>query len=145
MKSDEPRAGEQVSEEQSHLLTCNRQSTIDNRQSRSRIHLMPWLYLIAAGICEIVWAIGLKLYGFRLSWGSAVTVLVMLLSFWLLQLSMRSLPLSSSYAIWTGIGAVGTALYGLIVLREARSAGQIACIALVIAGIVGLKLLTPAQ
>ena len=105
---------------------------------------MPWLYLIAAGVCEIVWAIGLKLYGFRLTWGSAGTVLVMLLSFWLLQLAMRSLPLSTSYAIWTGIGAAGTALYGLIVLREARSAAQIACIGVVIAGIVGLKLLTPA-
>ena len=106
---------------------------------------MAWIYLLAAGICEILWAIGLKLYGFRLTLPSAVTVLLMLLSFVLLQMAMRTLPLSTSYAIWTGIGAVGTALYGMLMLREPRSAGQILCIMLVIAGIVGLKLLAPPQ
>lgn len=106
---------------------------------------MAWIYLFAAGICEILWAIGLKLYGFRLSAGTLVTIILMLLSFWLLMLAMRTLPLSTSYAIWTGIGAVGTALYGMLRLNEPRSAAQIACIGLIICGIVGLKLLMPAD
>jgi quaternary ammonium compound-resistance protein SugE len=105
---------------------------------------MPWVYLVAAGVCEILWAVGLKLYGFRWTAGSAVTVVLMLLSFWLLQMAMRSLPLSTSYAIWTGIGAVGTAAYGMLVLREPRSAAQIVCITLIVSGIIGLKLLSPA-
>lgn len=105
---------------------------------------MPWVYLVAAGICEICWAVGLKLYGFRWTLGSAVTVILMLLSFWLLQLAMRALPLSTSYAIWTGIGAVGTAAYGMIALREPRGAAQIVCITMIVCGIIGLKLLTPA-
>lgn len=102
---------------------------------------MAWTYLAAAGICEILWAIGLKLYGFRLTIPSAVTVVLMLLSFWLLQLAMKDLPLGTSYAIWTGIGAAGTAVYGMTFLNESRSAGQIVCIMLIICGIVGLKLL----
>jgi quaternary ammonium compound-resistance protein SugE len=105
---------------------------------------MPWVYLLAAGACEICWAIGLKLYGFRLSPGGAATVVLMLLSFLLLQMAMRSLPLSTCYAIWTGIGAVGTAVYGMLVLREPRGAAQVICIALIVCGIVGLKLLAPA-
>ena len=105
---------------------------------------MPWIYLLAAGVCEILWAIGLKLYGFRLTLGSGVTIVLMLLSFLLLQMAMRSLPLSTCYVIWTGIGAVGTAVYGMLVLREPRGAVQIACIALIVCGIVGLKLLAPA-
>ena len=104
---------------------------------------MAWVYLFAAGICEILWAVGLKLYGFRPTLGGAATVVLMLLSFWLLQMAMRALPLSTSYAIWTGIGAVGTAVYGMLVLREPRGAAQIVCIALIVCGIVGLKLLTP--
>jgi quaternary ammonium compound-resistance protein SugE len=106
---------------------------------------MAWIYLLAAGVCEIVWAIGLKLYGFRLTVPSGIMVVFMLLSFWLLQLAMRTLPLGTSYAIWTGIGAVGTAVYGMIYLKEARSAAQIVCLALVIGGIVGLKALAPAE
>jgi quaternary ammonium compound-resistance protein SugE len=105
---------------------------------------MPWVYLLAAGVCEILWAIGLKLYGFRPTLGSGVTVVLMLLSFLLLQMAMRSLPLSTCYAIWTGIGAVGTALYGMLVLREPRGAAQVVCIVLILCGIVGLKLLAPA-
>ena len=104
---------------------------------------MAWAYLLAAGVCEILWAVGLKLYGFRWTLGSAVTVVLMLLSCWLLQLAMRTLPLSTSYAIWTGIGAVGAAAYGMLVLREPRSAAQIVCITLIVCGIIGLKLLTP--
>ncbi len=102
---------------------------------------MAWIYLTAAGICEIMWAIGLKLFGFKLTIPSAVTILLMLLSFWLLQLAMKDLPLGTSYAIWTGIGAAGTAIYGMFYLNEPRSAGQIVCIMLIICGIVGLKLL----
>jgi quaternary ammonium compound-resistance protein SugE len=106
---------------------------------------MTWVYLIAAGICEVVWAVGLKLYGFTLTWGGAMTVGMMLLSFYLLQLAMRGLPLGTAYAIWTGIGAVGTVIYGIVRLGEPRDLSRIACIAMIIAGIVGLKLLSPAQ
>lgn len=105
---------------------------------------MAWIYLLLAGFCEILWAIGLKLYGFRLTLGSGVTVVLMLLSFWFLQLAMRTLPLGTSYAIWTGIGAVGAATYGMLVLREARGGAQILCIAMIVGGIMGLKILSPA-
>lgn len=103
---------------------------------------MAWMYLSAAGVCEILWAIGLKLYGFGLTRHSAGTVGLMLLSFWFLQIAMRTLPLGTSYAIWTGIGAVGTAVYGMVFLHESRSMPQIVCIILIICGIVGLNLLS---
>ena len=99
-----------------------------------------WLYLLAAGVCEIVWAAGLKRYGFTWSWGGAMTVVVMLLSFVLLDRAMRTLPLGTSYAIWTGIGAVGAALYGMVYLGESHDWGRLVCIAAIVAGIVGLRL-----
>ena len=82
---------------------------------------MAWVYLLAAGICEIVWAIGLKKSdGFTRPWTTAWTVLVMLLSFWLLSYAMKALPLGTAYAVWTGIGAVGTVLFGRRQGRAAR-------------------------
>jgi quaternary ammonium compound-resistance protein SugE len=104
---------------------------------------VAWIYLIAAGVCEVVWAAGLKRYGFRLTPGSVFTVLVMLLSFVLLDRAMRSLPLGTAYVIWTGIGAVGSAAVGMALFNEPRDAVRIACIALMIAGIVGLKWSSP--
>ena len=101
---------------------------------------MPWIYLIAAGVCEIVWAAGLKTYGFTRTWGGAFTVIVMLLSFVLLDRAMRSLPLGTAYAVWTGIGACGTAVYGIWRFHEPRDWPRLACIALIVVGILGLRL-----
>jgi quaternary ammonium compound-resistance protein SugE len=102
---------------------------------------MAWVYLFAAGICEIVWAAGLKAYGFTFSKGGAFTVAMMLLSFVLLDQAMKRLPLGTSYAIWTGIGAVGAAIIGIVKFNEPRDWPRLICIALIVAGIVGLKLL----
>lgn len=104
-----------------------------------------WTFLAAAGVCEIVWAAGLKRYGFKLSAGSVFTVIVMLLSFVLLERAMRQLPLGTAYAVWTGIGAVGAAALGMAVMGEPRDPIRIGCIALIVAGIVGLKWFTPPE
>ena len=103
-----------------------------------------WLYLVAAGVCEVVWAAGLKKFGFKLTPGGVFTVVMMLLSFILLDRAMRHLPLGTAYAIWTGIGAVGAAVIGMVALGESRDLVRIACIALIVAGIVGLKWFSPA-
>jgi len=100
---------------------------------------MAWIYLFAAGICEIVWAAGLKAYGFTLTKGGAVTVFMMLLSFILLDQAMKRLPLGTSYAIWTGIGAVGTAIIGIVKFNEPRDWPRLVCIGMIVIGIVGLK------
>jgi quaternary ammonium compound-resistance protein SugE len=105
---------------------------------------MAWLYLVAAGICEVVWAAGLKKYGFTRTWGGAFTVVVMLLSFVLLDRAMRALPLGTAYVVWTGIGAVGSAAVGMAVFGEPRGALRLACIGLIIVGILGLKWSSPA-
>jgi quaternary ammonium compound-resistance protein SugE len=105
---------------------------------------MAWLLLIVAGICEVVWAIGLKYAaGFTRFWPSLITVAAMLVSIVLLGLAMKSLPVGTSYAVWVGIGAVGTAILGIVLLGESASAGRLASLALILAGIVGLKLATP--
>jgi quaternary ammonium compound-resistance protein SugE len=106
---------------------------------------MAWLLLIVAGLCEIVWAIGLKYAaGFTRFWPSVVTVVAMLVSIVLLGYAMKSLPVGTSYAVWVGIGAVGTAVLGIVLLGESASPGRLASLALIVAGIVGLKLATPA-
>lgn len=101
------------------------------------------MFLLAAGVCEIVWAAGLKKFGFKLTGGGVFTVAVMLLSFVLLERAMRHLPLGTAYAVWTGIGAVGAAGVGMAVLGEPRDWQRIACMLLVVTGIVGLKWFTP--
>jgi len=105
---------------------------------------MAWMILIAAGVCEVLWAAGLKKYGFSATWGGGLTVLLMLLSFVLLSRAMRDLPLGTSYAVWTGIGAVGTAVWGIVAFGEPRGAVRLGCIALIVLGIAGLKWFTPA-
>ena len=102
---------------------------------------MAWCYLFLAGIFETCWAVGMKLsHGFsHLGW-TAFTAVTMALSVWLLALAMRTLPLGTSYAIWTGIGAVGTALVGILVFKEPAAFGRLISIFLILAGIVGLKL-----
>jgi quaternary ammonium compound-resistance protein SugE len=111
----------------------------------TRIVIKAWLFLFAAGVCEIIWAAGLKKFGLRLTAGGVFTVVMMLLSFVLLDRAMRHLPLGTAYAIWTGIGAVGAAALGMLWMNEPRDPVRIACIGLIVAGIVGLKWFTPAQ
>jgi len=102
---------------------------------------MAWIYLFAAGICEIIWATGLKAYGFTFTKGGAFTVIMMLLSFVLLDQAMKRLPLGTSYAIWTGIGAVGAAIIGMVRFNEPRDWPRVLCIVMVVCGIAGLKIL----
>jgi quaternary ammonium compound-resistance protein SugE len=104
---------------------------------------MAWLLLFVAGLFEVVWAIGLKYTdGFTRPLPSVVTVAAMIVSVGLLALAMRSLPVGTAYAVWTGIGAVGTVVLGIVLFGEPATAMRIACIALIVAGIVGLKLVT---
>jgi len=99
-----------------------------------------WMYVIVAGLFEVVWAIGLKYSeGFSKPAPSALTVLAMLASMWLLAQAIRVLPAGTGYAVWVGIGAVGTAMLGIILLGESRQPLRLLSIALIVAGIVGLK------
>ncbi len=101
-----------------------------------------WLVLVAAGLLEIVWAIGLKYAeGFTRLAPSLVTLVAAAGSFWLLALAIKVLPVGTAYAAWTGIGAVGTAVLGMILFGEPATAARLACIAVIVAGIVGLKVL----
>jgi quaternary ammonium compound-resistance protein SugE len=105
---------------------------------------MSWVYLFVAGLLEIAWAVGLKYtQGFTRLGPSVFTVVSMGASVGLLGLALRHLPLGTAYAIWTGIGTVGTAIAGMIMLGEPAGAMRLGCIALIVAGILGLKLLTP--
>jgi quaternary ammonium compound-resistance protein SugE len=102
---------------------------------------MPWIYLVLAGLLEIGWAIGLKYTeGFTRLWPSAATVACMALSFFLLALSLKSLPIGTAYAVWTGIGAAGTALFGMILFGESREVGRVLCLLMIVSGTIGLKL-----
>ena len=104
---------------------------------------MAWLMLIVAGSFEVVWAIGLKYAeGFTKFWPSAMTIVAMLVSIVLLGFAMKSLPVGTSYAVWVGVGAVGTAILGIVLLGEPATAARLACIGLIVAGIVGLKLVS---
>jgi len=106
--------------------------------------VMAWIILVLAGLLEIGWAIGLKYSaGFTRLVPSVLTAISMLGSVVMLGLALRTLPLGTAYAIWTGIGTVGTAIFGIMVLGEPASAARIACIALIVSGILGLKLLSP--
>jgi quaternary ammonium compound-resistance protein SugE len=104
---------------------------------------MPWIILVLAGLFEIGWAIGLKYTeGFTRLWPSVWTVAAMIVSLGLLGLAMKSLPVGTSYAVWVGVGAVGTAILGVWLLGEPATAGRLACIGLIVAGIVGLKVVS---
>jgi quaternary ammonium compound-resistance protein SugE len=105
---------------------------------------MPWLLLVLAGLFEIGWAVGIKYTeGFTRFWPSAFTAVSMIASVVLLGIAMKTLPAGTSYAVWTGIGIVGTAILGAVLLRESMSIGQWACIGLILCGVAGLKLLSP--
>jgi quaternary ammonium compound-resistance protein SugE len=101
---------------------------------------MAWVILFLAGLFEVAWAVGLKsTAGFTKFWPSLVTLAFMAISVYLLGLAVRDLPVGTAYAVWTGIGAVGTVIFGILVLGEPRHAIRLLCIALIAAGIIGLK------
>lgn len=102
---------------------------------------MPWLYLVLAGLLEIGWAVGLKYtYGFTKLWPSVGTAAAMAVSFFLLSLSLKTIPIGTAYAVWTGIGAAGTAFLGMMFFGEPREVARILCLVMIVAGTVGLKL-----
>ncbi len=101
---------------------------------------MAWTYLLIAGMLEIGWAIGLKYTeGWTRLWPSIGTGLTMIASFYFLSLALRTLPVGTAYAVWTGIGAAGTALLGMFLLGESRDLIKIVCIMLIISGVTGLR------
>ncbi len=104
---------------------------------------MSWVYLFVAGLFEIGWAIGLKYtHGFTRLVPTVLTAISMALSLGLLGIALKTLPVGTAYAVWTGVGAVGTAILGVWLLGEPASAGRIACIGLIVAGIIGLKVVS---
>lgn len=104
---------------------------------------MPWIYLFTAAILEVVWAIGMKYNeGFRRLIPSVITLAALYGSFFMLAAAVKTLPIGTAYAIWTGIGAVGTAILGMILFNESRDFLRLASIALIILGVVGLKFTT---
>jgi quaternary ammonium compound-resistance protein SugE len=105
---------------------------------------MPWVILVLAGLFEIGWAVGLKYSeGFTRLWPSIGTVAAMAVSLGLLGIAMKSLPVGSAYAIWVGVGAVGTVILGIVLFDEPINALRVGSVTLIIAGLVGLKLATP--
>ncbi len=105
---------------------------------------MPWLYLLIAAVFEIGWAVGLKTTaGFTRLWPTVFTVLGMLASFVCLARAVRDIPVGTGYAVWTGIGAAGTAVLGIVLFGESAAWPRLACLGLIVAGVVGLKLATP--
>jgi len=105
---------------------------------------MAWIWLTLAGVLEIVWAIGLKYTdGFTRLWPSVITFSAMVASVYFLALAVRTIPIGTGYAVWTGIGAVGVAILGMALFGEPRTLLRIGCILLIVAGIAGLKLVTP--
>ena len=101
---------------------------------------MAWTYLIIAGLLEVVWAVGLKYtVGFSRLWPSAVTLGAMFASFALLSQALKTIPVGTGYAVWTGIGAAGTAIIGMLFLGESRDVLRIVCLVLIVAGVFGLK------
>ncbi|CAM3757993.1 quaternary ammonium compound efflux SMR transporter SugE [Bordetella tumulicola] len=104
---------------------------------------MAWIILVFAGLFEVVWAIGLKYTeGFTRLVPSIVTVLGMIVSFWLLSTAMKTLPLGTAYAVWVGIGAIGAFIAGIVLFNEALSAMRVISVLLIAAGLIGLKLST---
>lgn len=104
---------------------------------------MAWIILLFAGLAEVGWAVGLKYTdGFTRLWPTVATVSAMVVSLLLLGLALKTLPLGTAYAIWTGIGTIGTVVLGIILFGESAAVLRLACIGLIVAGIVGLKLVT---
>lgn len=107
---------------------------------------MSWVVLFVAGLLEIGWAVGLKYTaGFSRLWPTVWTAAALIGSMALLATALRTLPLGTAYAVWTGIGAVGTSVLGIVLFREPATVIRLVCIGLIVAGIIGLKLATPAS
>lgn len=105
---------------------------------------MSWIILLLAGLFEVGWAVGLKYTdGFTRLWPTLGTVAAMAISLWLLGVAMKSLPLGTAYAVWVGVGAVGTAILGIVLLGEPANPGRLVSLGLILTGIIGLKLATP--
>ncbi len=103
---------------------------------------MPWTILVIAGFCEIFWALGLKASeGFVRFWPTVFTVTTLVLSLYLLSVSLRSIPISTAYVVWTGIGATGTAIAGILLYNEPVSLAKVVCLILIIGGVAGLRVL----
>ncbi|AUZ56012.1 quaternary ammonium compound efflux SMR transporter SugE [Stenotrophomonas acidaminiphila] len=101
---------------------------------------MAWIYLLVAGLFEVVWAIGLKYTeGWTRLWPSVGTLAAMGVSFWCLSQSLKSIPIGTGYAIWTGIGAVGAAALGIVLFGDSASWPRLLCIGLIVSGVIGLK------
>lgn len=104
---------------------------------------MEWLYLLIAGFFEISWAVGLKASdGFSHFWISVFTVIGMVASYYFLALAMKNIPLGTAYTVWTGIGAVGAVVFGIILFKEPLTAMRLLCITMIVSGIIGLKFLS---
>lgn len=104
---------------------------------------MSWLILFFAGLLETVWAAGLKYsHGFSKPLPTVGTLIAMVASFWLLSLAMKELPLGTAYAIWTGIGAVGSVILGIILFQDPLTMPRLFCVGLIVAGLVGLKVVS---
>ncbi|HEV8604634.1 MAG TPA: multidrug efflux SMR transporter [Tepidisphaeraceae bacterium] len=107
---------------------------------------MPWLYLLLAGVCEMAWPLGFKYTnGFRSNYPAiGLTIAIGLLSFWLLsQATYKGIPIGTAYAVWTGLGATGTAILGILLFDEPRDLLRLSCLTLIILGVLGLKFLSP--
>lgn len=104
---------------------------------------MAWIYLVVAGLFECGWAIGIKYTdGFTKLYPSILTVSAMAISFWLLSIAMKTIPIGTAYAVWTGIGAVGVAILGMFLFNESKEIARVFCLLLIVSGIVGLKLVS---
>jgi quaternary ammonium compound-resistance protein SugE len=102
---------------------------------------MAWIYLLLAGLFEVVWAIGLKYTeGFTRLWPTVITLAAMAVSIGLLAMAVKTLPIGTAYAIWTGIGAVGAVAFGIVLFGDPATLPRLLCVVLIVVGIVGLKL-----
>jgi len=107
---------------------------------------MAWFSLFIAGLFEIGWAVGLKYTdGFSRLWPSVWTIAAMIVSLLFLEYALRTLPVGTAYAVWVGIGAVGTAIMGMWLFNESREIARIVCLLLIVAGVIGLKVVTPSS
>lgn len=125
------------------MLACDRQRLaahpVQSIQEASQP--MAWLYILIAGIFEIAWAVGLKYaQGFTRFWPSAVTVVAMIATYVFLGLGVKTIPIGTGYAVWTGIGVAGTAVLGIVLFGESVAPAKLVCIGLILAGIIGLRL-----
>ncbi|MEP6720430.1 MAG: multidrug efflux SMR transporter [Variovorax sp.] len=103
---------------------------------------MAWALLLAAGVLEIVWSVSMKASnGFTVHRYTAITIVAAWVSFWLLGIAMKQLPVGTAYAVWTGVGAVGAAILGILLFKEPASAARVGCIVFIVLGILGLKFL----